>query len=186
VERFQWTPGGDKLEGDVLELVLPSRQIAYLQYLTIGNLGVFARVLSGHHASPLSGERLIALVADEDSFVTQCGWAELARRQASRGRGQIPVPSAVWKRFAVRVAPGIEDLDESLFLISDGHVWRGRDVRLRFPEVDLSRAPMGSCPSIGLLLERIELGWTPAVEHDRKWLKRAREEQIADLLQRPD
>jgi hypothetical protein len=126
VKRFRWIPGVNELEGVILEVVSPCRKIAYLQYLTIGNLAVFARVLNGNHAAPLPDARLGALVNVEEAFVTQCRWNELVRLPGSVNRSRLPVPSLVWERFAVRVAPGIEDLNESLFLVSDGHVWRGK------------------------------------------------------------
>jgi hypothetical protein len=178
VNNFHWTPGADPNEGKVLEISLPSGSVAYLQYLTKGNLSDFARVLDGDLPSSIQDAALGELVARPDAFVTQCFWRSLSILPGSASRGRLPVPEGFWQRFAVRVAPGIRDLDDGLFITEDGHVRRGRDVRSIYPHVDLSRSPMSSCPTNAILFERIELGWTPAVAHDRLWLKRARE--VAD------
>ena len=175
MKKIRWNPGSDSDEGRVLEVRLPSGKIAYLQYLTEGNIGTLVRVLGATYERPLDGKDLIAQVRLPEAFMTQCRWNELENAASSTLRGVIPVPTRVWDGLAIHVAPTIRNLDESLFLTADGHVWRGSDVKVRFPNVERHRCPLSSCPSSELLLERIDLGWTPAVAHDRLWTRRTAE-----------
>jgi hypothetical protein len=143
---------------------------AYLQYLTIGNLGVFARVLKGRFRSSISDAALKSLAANtDDAFTTQCNWAEVLRAPQNEARGKAGVPEVIWRRFAVRAAPGRRDLDESVFITADGHVRTGADARVRFPEVDLTRAPLDSLPPYSTLVTRIEMDWTTTSQFDGTW-----------------
>lgn len=151
----------DTTRGDVVEVNLSGRRVAYLQDCGRREHRL-ARFLPGIHASRLADEELGALVAGPSLYRATCSFVSLLLDGEASVIANLPIPvgedvfpdmvsqklSNDWRRWWVTT--------------SDGAHVKAPDYVLAHPDTDLNKLLLvNDRPVPRVLRLRIEAGWTP-------------------------